>query len=250
MALDRSIAHAGPLEEPGRRRFVVTWQNPETRRFESIGVLEAGAGQFQFTYLPVPVGQPTRLLPGFPERGRTYSSRRLFLLFAQRLMNPNRADYGAWLEMLGLPPDAAELDVLGRSQGRRLGDNIGLVPEPPVEPDGVSHATFFVHGLRHRAQDDPRVEEALAVLRPGEALRLTTESSNPINPLAITVCRSAVSLGYVPDPLVTYANLLLDAGEPAVSVLQVNGDQAPPNLRLLVAVRGRMPAGRRPFDDL
>jgi hypothetical protein len=236
MAFETELSPAESLTG-GYRRFVVAWQDPQTRRFESIGLLEVADREFRFHYLPrAREIVSLRPLPGFPDQTRTYTSPRLFVLFAQRLMNRRRPDYPAWLELLGLPQGAPDLDVLARSEGRRLGDNIALIPEPVVDGRGVSTATFFVHGLRHRMGDDPQVEPLLGRLRQGQLLRLAAEPGNPVNPLAVMVCESTVSLGWVPDPLVAYANTLLETSEPKVVVERINGPDAPPNLRLLVTV--------------
>ena len=232
-------------------RFVVAWQDPESRLFESIGLLEHRAGEFPFRYLPR-AGESSGLRPRpeFPELHDSYSSKRLFVLFAQRLMNRRRQDYPAWLTMLGLEAEASALDVLARSEGQRLGDNIRIFPEPLISPSGDSSATFFVHGLRHRLADDPQVGSLLADLSAGERLRLLAEPANPVNSRAVVVDCHGVQLGWVPNPLLGYVNVLLTSGEPEVVVERNNGSSAPANLRLLIKVSGVVPAGYRPFAEL
>lgn len=245
--------HGAACAEPDttpRRRLIVAWQHPQTRRYEAVGLLTEMAGLFTFCYLPraqlVP-GFP--LLPGFPNRDETYTATQLFPLFAQRVMNPRRPDYRSWVVALGLSTAVSAWDVLARSQGHRLGDSIRVFPEPDVDERGHTSASFFVHGLRYRLAGDPEVARALLRLRAGDRLRLTREPTNPVNPHAVQV-ESGVSLGYVPDVLADYVGMMLVTALPVASAQRINGPDVPPNLRLLVRVTGLVPNGYRPFDDL
>ena len=247
MAIDHAIASHSPTA-PARRRFLVAWQDPDTRVFESIGRLEVDPQGYRFYYLPRARQIPgLRPLPQFPDLDQVYESGRLFVLFSQRLMNRRRPDYSAWVNLLGLDQDAPDLDVLARSEGQRLGDNIRLFPEPRVSSGGRSEATFFVHGVRHRMDAEHDVRTVLEHLRPKDPLILRPEPANQVNPLAVTVDHSSTQLGWVPNPLVEYVNTLLNSGPVDARVEQNNGPDAPPNLRLLVTVKGRVPEGYQPF---
>lgn len=46
---------------------------------------------------------------------------------------------------------------------------------------------------------------------------------------------------------VDYAQTVLTAAPPVVQVVQVNDADAPPNLRLLIELSGRVPPGYSPF---
>src|SRR6266566_7693110 len=170
-------------------------------------------------HLPVHVhpertqGKDFRPLLGFADLRCSYSSENLFPLFAQRAMDPRRPDYQRYVERLGLEGEPGPWEQIARSQGRRQGDTIQLLPEPIVNK-GELTCLFLVHGIRH-AHEGPRsldgheirvtreqVETALAQLRPADELRLAREPGNPpINPLAIMVIGSSIPVGWVPDLL-------------------------------------------------
>lgn len=233
------------------RRLLVAWQQPESRCYEAVGVLGVLPGTFRFRYLPRAAAVPGFTpLPGFPDVGRSYESGRLFPLFAQRVMSSRRPDYPEWLEALGLPLSVSPWDILARSQGHRVGDSIRVFPEPEVDDSGRSRASFFVHGLRYRLQEDPRVAVTLSDLRVDDVLQLAPEPGNPVNPQAVHVAGSGVPLGWVPDVLADYVQTLLGSGTPTALVAHVNGADVPPNLRLLVEVVGSVPLGHRPFGAL
>jgi hypothetical protein len=229
----------------GADRLVVAWQNPVAGgAIVPIGLIEKTDRGYTFAYF-----QRARHLPGFRpllglgEFDRSYESLTLFPVFRQRLMDSRRPDYGRYLEILGLPRGANALRELGRSGGRRAGDSIFMVPEPHIEEDGRTTTNFFVHGPRHQ----PGAEARIASLRPGETLELRDEPANPVNQHALLVTSDGATLGYVPDLLVDYARTARAHSDVAVTVIQVNGPEAPPNLRLRVHLEGYVPEGYLPF---
>jgi hypothetical protein len=180
-----------------------------------------------------------RGLLGFPDLSQVYTSDRLFPLFSQRIMNSERPDYGRFLESPDLESTSQPWEVLARSEGRREGDSILVFPEPNVKSDGTSHAEVLVHGIRHRQQSDPRVDQCLNALTTGDVLVLVNEPDNPTNPHAVLVADSGhVPLGYIPDLLLGYIADLRINGEPHISVARVNPPDTPPHLRLLINIEG------------
>jgi hypothetical protein len=140
-----------------------------------------------------------------------------------------------------------------RSQGRRQGDTLQLLPEPTLDNDTLT-CLFLVHGMRH-AHEAPRVlagrkvwvtreqvEGALARLKPGDELVLAQEPGNRINPLALMVVGADVAVGWVPDLLVEHLQRLMSSVRVQVLVEHVNGPDAPWHLRLLARLRAD-PAG-------
>ena len=88
-------------------------------------------------------------------------------------------------------------------------------------------------------------------LRPGDQLHLRPESDNDFNALAVLVTAyDDQALGWVPDLLADYVQHALSMSAPAVRVSKVNGEDTPPNLRLLVEFSGQLPVGYRPFGPL
>jgi hypothetical protein len=233
-----------PTTVSAQARLIVAWQHPETRLISAVGVLEAGFDHgYRFRYLR-PAGKVPAFQPflGFPELTAVYESARLFPFFAQRIMSDRRPDFPLYLRQLHLAEDASPWEQMARSEGRRTGDTVQLFPVPLVRPDGSTTCRFLVHGIRHVCGG------VLPPLRPGEALTVLPEPTNPVNPEAVLVC-SAVGerLGYVPDMLLDHLHVVARAGEFELAVEHVNGPEAPPHLRLLARLEGMAPPGYRPM---
>lgn len=231
-------------------RLVVTWQHPESRSIQPVGVLSCDTESFAFSYLAaarhVPDFQP---FLGFGDVDRRYESPTLFPFFAQRVMRPSRPDYGPYLHSLALAADADSWQILARSQGARVGDTTRVFPEPEVTDSGRTRHTFFVNGVRHALRDDPAAERSLSALRVGADVQLHDQPDNPINQLAIQVATSeAVVLGWVPDVLLDYVAIAREVCEPSVTVTMVNGMDVPSGFRLLVTLEGRVPDGYEFFS--
>lgn len=230
-------------------KLAVTWQHPDTRSIQPVGLLTCSTSGYQFSYLR-DAATVTDFQPflGFPDLDRRYTSDVLFPLFAQRIMRPSRRDYPHYLRSLALDDAAGAWSILSRSQGARVGDTIRVFPEPEVDSAGRTLTTFFVNGLRHRL-DDPVVGRCLDALTPGTALSLRDEPENPVNPRAVLVTeREDVALAWVPDVLLDYAHTVRKVSEPTVTVVTVNGPDVPVGFRLLVTLEGRVPTGYRPFS--
>jgi hypothetical protein len=228
-------------------QLAVSWQHPVSRLIEPVGLLTCDDDGFAFGYLArADLVDGFRPFLGFPDLGRRYISPRLFPIFAQRIMRPGRPDYRRHLETLSLAPDAEPWDVLARSQGQRQGDGIRLFAEPDVRPDGGTSATFFVSGLRYRAQQSPEVEPAVSGLTAGDQLGLRPEPSNPTDPRAMLLTeKGGVAVGWVPHVLLAYVRTTTAGPEPSViTVLAVQPPAAIPSYRLLVRLTGHFPGGQ------
>ena len=241
------------LNQPSAREdapawLVVAWRNPETRGIQPVGLLSRDAGQYRFSYLDTSQElDGFRPFLGLPDLARVYTSDRLFPIFRQRILDEKRPDFAKYLQMLGLASGAPTMSVLGRSGGGRLGDSIFLVRVPDVAASGATRAVFFVHGVRHT----PAAVELIDALGVGDNLALKPEPTNHVNPRAVLVTTSnGAPIGWVPDLLAEYAQACLSVSPPTVTVVRVNDSDAPPNLRLLLEVTGRVPAGYRPFPQV
>lgn len=245
------------LTAPGRpaqwsaeaaRRLVVAWQHPESRLICPVGFLSYDGRSYRFAYirhaLDVTDFQP---LLGFPDLYRSYSSEELFPLFAQRAMDPRRGDYQRYLTRLGLDEEASPLEQIARSQGRRQGDSIQLLPEPELSGDELTFL-FLVNGTRHVLEpmvlegqelhvSSETLENVLARLAPGDSLALVPQPVNPVNDLAVVVTGMSVPLGWVPDLLLHDLHELLERASVTVTVEHVNGPDAPWHLRVLARLR-------------
>lgn len=225
-------------------RLIVAWQHPDTRLIAAVGVLEAGLDQgYRFRYLrraaEVPGFQP---FLGFADLRVVYESPHLFPFFSQRIMSERRPDFSLYLRQLHLDEDASPWEQMARSEGRRTGDTVQLFPVPVVRPDGSTTCRFLVHGIRHVCGGRP------PPLRPGDALTVLPEPSNPVNADAVLVCSaSGERLGYVPDILLDHLQVVAKEGEFELLVEHVNGPDVPPHLRLLARLEGSTPPGYRPM---
>jgi hypothetical protein len=255
------------LTAPGRpahrsaetaRRLVVAWQHPDSRQISPIGFLSYDGRGYRFAYirhaLDVEDFQP---LLGFPDLRRSYHSEDLFPIFAQRAMDPRRRDYQGYLTRLGLDEEASPLEQIARSQGRRHGDSIQLLPEPEVSGDELTFL-FLVNGTRHVLKpmtlegqelhvSTEALENVLARLRHGDPLALVPQPENPKNDLAVVVIGMAVPLGWVPDLLLEDLHELLDRAFVTVTVDRANGPDAPWHLRVLARLRATQTGGFRFF---
>ncbi|SDG12063.1 hypothetical protein [Pseudonocardia oroxyli] len=229
---------------PSARRLVVAWQHPETRLISAIGMLECEPeGRFRFRYLRRAAGvQDFRPFLGFPRLDQTYEAERLFPLFATRVMSPRRPDFRAYLDQLHLSPDATPWEQMARSEGRRTGDTIQVLPVPDVGPDLRSDTLLLVHGIRHV------VTGAMPVLVRGDELGVVPDRTNRFNPAAQSVTTAGGQpLGYVPDMLLEHLGAMQSAGPVRLAVEHVNGPEAPPHLRVLARLTGTVPPGYRPM---
>lgn len=258
--LDAPAASTAPDRsgESGQR-LVVAWQHPVDRSISPVGFLTYDGSVYRFTYIRNALRvKDFRPLLGFDDLHRGYRSEELFPLFAQRAMDPRRPDFGRYVARLGLTGQPGPWEQIARSQGRRQGDTIRLVPEPTVAGDTLT-CRFLVNGMRH-AHEKPRVldgreisvtreqiEAALARLTPGDVLTLAREPGNPANSLALMVLGASVPLGWVPDLLVEDVQELLRRTHVSVKVDRVNDPDTPWNLRLLARMEAAPADGYRFF---
>lgn len=232
-------SEAGVKEAVATRRFLVVWQNPDTRQLVDVGDLRidhAGADiqRCRFSYRSdarAAVGfQPFLAFPDLT--GEYVREGGLFSFFENRVMSARRPDFGQYADALGLTRAQADpVEILARSAGGRATDTVHVVPEPEVAPDGTETRLFLVSGVRHT----PDIDERMAQLRAGQQLQLRPEPDNPANPRAVLLdAAHGEPVGWVPNYLLDYLHKHLDAGSGVdVTVVKANGPEAPAHLRVL-----------------
>src|SRR5690606_4110212 len=154
------------------RTLFSAWQDPATRAIHPVARLDLRdeRPRFELRYITgvhearaagfVPVARMGRI-----EASYFTDDLRAFPLTGNRSMPPSRGDYPQHLERLGLPGNAAPIQILARSEGRRATDNLEFFAMPErddVAGRWVYHA--FVRGVRHV----PGADGATADLGPGE----------------------------------------------------------------------------------
>ncbi len=227
------------------KALYVAWQEPDTRRWVTVGRLTYEDGKYKFVYT-----QGAREARSFTPFGRmvdmdaAYVSDVLFPLFANRVLPKSRPEYGDYLRWLGLKEhEHNELEVLARSGGLRATDTLEVFPCPEPTEDRNYEVYFFSHGLRHlQSQDQARVNE----LRAGERLYLMRDVQNDYDAMALLLRTGdpISSVGYCPRYYSGDFSRLLDSVGPdkvRVTVEQVNPD-APMQLRLLCKLSAPWPA--------
>jgi len=225
-------------------RLLVTVRDPQTRAYRPVGFLSQVEDDYRFSYLRRELERDAfRPLPGLARAVEgPVSSSKLFPLFSERVISARRPDRHVSLDALGLPLDAAPMEVLARSHGQRVGDTIELLPAPEAGPGEAVAFTFLTHGVRYL---DAAEQGRLASLTPGERLRLRPEPTNEVNPRALLVTDSEdVRLGWLPDPLI---QVLDDIVDERLSVERANGPEVGFHFRLLVRLQGRVQRERGLF---
>lgn len=227
---------ARDLAVDSSRSFLVTRQDPASRRYEKLGVLTSVQDGWEFRYFTDVATDPeVPRLPGMQAADAPFRSHHLFPLFAQRVLSSRRPDRSRILASLGLDENATDFDMLARNGGRRQGDSIELIQLPVTQGDGTERLQFLAHGIRHRT---PNEQRAIDEIVQGDLLQIVAEPENPVDPAALLIMTEHdTPLGWVPAPLVP---LLSRASGLAATVAHANSSRSNPHVRLLVDVAGSL----------
>jgi hypothetical protein len=235
------------------KSLFLAWQAPN-RAWFPVGRLDADVAQHRYHFgytkgaLQAEHAVGFQPLPAFPEFDRTYESSELFPLFQNRVLDPGRKDFAAYLTSLDLPPSSADpIEILAVSGGERQTDSLEVFPRIESHRDGAFRCRFFLHGWRHMSA----VSQSRAMsLQPGEQLGVSLELTNKAEQIAILLTSSDYDfLGWTPRYLVK--DLLKAISEkPSVtaSVVRVNAADVPANRRVLVELTGTLPPGLQPMS--
>lgn len=225
-------------------QLLVTWQDPQTRRYHAVGVLSRDVnGSYRFRYLDVARSLPRfQPLLGFSDVDHEYESPALFPIFAERVLDDSRPDRSTLFDALDLVATAGPMEFLARSGGRRAGDRIELLPTPSLH-GGRTECTFLVHGVRHVEG----ASEAIDRLTRGQRLGLQREPDNPSDPDAVLVTTDGARLGWVPNPLLAYVRAVMETGDVTVTVVRANPRDFGHHMRLLVRLDGAVPPDYVPW---
>ena len=234
----------------------IAWQAPEpTRAWFPIGRLDASADRrdyvFQYTHGALRAHERAGFAPliAFPEFDRRYEASELFPLFKNRILEPNRKDFSEYLRWMDLDPAHADpIEILGLTGGERQTDSLEVFPKVLKLDDGTIRCRFFLHGLR---QVSAAARERADRLTEGEPLQVAIEVNNPATGYAVQLQTSDGHLiGWAPRYLVSDLQAaLLEHSTISASVQRINRLGAPFARRLLIELRGGVPAAFQPMTS-
>ena len=223
------------------KALYVAWQDPETRRWHTVGRLSRNADGYRFAYTQGANASPRFAYLGrMRDKGQTYHSDNLFPLFTNRLLDPSRPEYPDYLDWMGVDGAADEMELLARSGGRRGTDRLCVYPE--VEPDERDEMQlyFFSHGLRYLSGVE---RAAIDRLQPDEALHLTPDDDNAHDRYALRLeTAEPMRVGYCPRYLNQSLRQVQRQTPIRLTVGKANSD-APLQFRLLCKAVFMLPKG-------
>ncbi|HMY19060.1 MAG TPA: HIRAN domain-containing protein [Polyangium sp.] len=231
----------------------LAWQDPSSRRWFTVGRLrKLETHQYEFVYIEG-YNSARKLanmepLVGFIEPEIRYLSETLFPFFQNRIMSPNREDFGAYIQKLGFDAAPKEpLDILARSEGHRATDSFHVFPEPKMRNvDGRPVCTFefFIHGIRH-----VRPEVQNLTLQTGTQLFLQWDFQNTYDTNALTLrTNDNYLLGWVPRFYCADILTLREYGQKInVIVSRMNTAPVPSWFRIMCRLEAQCPNDFRPF---
>lgn len=234
--------------------LVVALQHRPTRQWQIVGRLSHADDGYRFRYTrgarEFHGRYQTAPLMAFPRLDCEYLSIEPFQLIMGRVLSPRRPDFREFVAALGLPDTAEPMEILERSAGRCVTDNIELVALPVRTESGELELYFLAHGVRHLEGATERIE----ALKPGDPLRVVPQPESPgDDPDALLIVRAdgpdepGRSLGWVPrylSPEITW--LAERTAEPYLFVERAT-PSAPSSLRLLCKLHLPWPEGYVPF---
>lgn len=262
MTSNTLLSHAAADAAGTVRDLLVLRQHPDTRAILPIARLSQLPNDgYSFRYTRgAQLVDGLRPLPGLPDFGQTYRFARLPALFRERVMDPSRSDYTAYILTLGLDPSlATPWEQIVTTGGRRAGDTLQFMEVPRVERGRVG-ARFLANGIRHIPEGPLEMsgqtvtvshvehERALASLSPGTPVHVVAEENNPHDSYASLVTSQGIPVGWVPACLSKGFRDLVAAGPVVPTVAIVRGPGAPPHLRLVLDLDVAAPHDGFTFD--
>jgi len=237
------------------KSLFLAWQDAgTTRAWFPIGRLDAdvehSSYHFGYTHGAERAAQEAGFKPllSFPDFNNSYESRELFPLFRNRVVGSDREDFHDYLQQLDLPDGADPITILGISGGTRQTDNLEMFPKLERRQDGSFVCRFFLHGSRHVHLI---AHNRIDALKNDDSLQVSLELNNPATGPALQLESSDyVMLGWTPRYLVFDLIKAIVESPTRISarVVRVNPAPAPSNQRVLVELKGSLPANYEPMS--
>ncbi|MFH8250521.1 hypothetical protein ACH3VR_09180 [Microbacterium sp. B2969] len=242
--------------DPPAQELLVLWQHPLSREILPVGRLSFNGTTYGFDYTVAASRiEGFRALSGLGMLGQHTDSALLPAIFRQRVMEPTRPDFAAYVGTLGLSAaDATPWEQILESGGGRAGDTLQFM-EMPVVRGGYARARFFANGVRHipghvaviaghtLVTSEENHEHALQSLAPGDIVSVVAEEANKVDSQAALVTASGTPIGWVPRLLAPAFRRLLSSRPVELSVVRRNGPESPSHLRLVLELNAAAPSG-------
>ena len=231
----------------------VAWQSPApSRSWFPIGRLDAENNQtflFRYTQGALDAQKESGFEPllSFPKFNNRYESNELFPIFKNRVLDANRKDFAEYLSWLDLDPAHADpIEILGLTGGERQTDSLEVFPKIIKRADRSFSCRFFLHGLRHVSE--PARAKANQLIT-GSPLQIAVELNNPTG-LAIQLQTvDCYMIGWAPRYLVRDLIAVINVHpDVSASIVRVNEFGSPLARRILVELKGRLPASYEPMS--
>lgn len=236
------------------RKLLLFWQNPVSRSWLTIGLLEQCGGSYFFRYSlsACKAFEAGEFVPFgvMQDLSKVYEAKELFPIFKNRLLAKSRPEYAEYLGWLNLSKESAtDMDELSRSGGIRATDQLQLFPYPTAQ-DGTYQTEFFAHGVRYLSSEQIA---RISMLKAGDELFLMNDPQNRVDSVAMAIRTEdpPIIIGYCPGFFARDFSQLLGLQHPRnvrLSVSKVNLD-APLQLRLLCKLESPWPQDFKTFAD-
>jgi hypothetical protein len=226
-----------------QRQLYVTWQDPVTRSWYPVGKLAFEDGEYTFVYTHGALASERFLAFGsMSDLHAKYYSKKLFALFANRILSESRSDYNQYLSWMNLSGgEERPLETLARTGGSRATDSLQIYACPNKNPDGKYESYFFCHGIRSMFET---TSNFVLTLKPGDIVypMLDILNRHDENAVALRTADPTMMIGYVPRYLAPdVAQLAVSsAGSFEARIERVNAE-APIQYRLLCRLTANWP---------
>jgi hypothetical protein len=231
------------------KALYIAWQDPETRLWHTVGQLSRENDLYRFSYTQGALASPRfKYLGRMLDLHKTYYSRDLFPLFANRILSRSRPEYPDYLRWLAMNAEQASdpMQLLGRSGGQRATDELCVYPYPGSNAQGEMELFFMSHGLRYL---EPVSLQRIDRLYSGERLTLRRESDNRHDCFALLLeTEEPIKVGYCPRYLSRDLCRIMEKTDVRLTVERLNPD-APLQFRLLCKAVFKLSAGVTLFAD-